>query len=50
MYEGDEYVFVFSMGTDVWLISLTNRYRNERLTSLISGVPMQCVAYPDNSW
>jgi hypothetical protein len=47
---GDEHVFAFGIGTDMWVISLANRLPQCEVESSIEGVPMTCIFYPDGSW
>jgi hypothetical protein len=48
--EGGGHVFVFGIGTDLWLISLGDRLPEHEFESFIEGVPLTCVFYPDGSW
>jgi hypothetical protein len=46
----DEYLFAFSMGTDLILICLSHRNPDLRFTRMIDGTQLECVWYSDEGW
>lgn len=46
----DEYLFAFSMGTDLILICLSHRNPDLRFTRVVEGTQLECVWYSDDSW
>lgn len=45
-----EYIFTFSIGTDLMLICLSHRRLERRFSTLVEGIELQCVHYPNGSW
>ena len=47
---GEEVLFAFSIGTDLVIICLTNRFPIPDIQNCILGIKLSCVYYPDGSW
>jgi len=45
-----EYVFAFSIGLELMLLCLTNRFPNLALEKSVEGVNLSCVYYKEGSW
>ena len=46
----NELVFAFSVGVDLMLICLSHRRPENKFTTFVQGVTLNCVHYLDGSW